>query len=324
MSLTDVLITSKTAVVCLYLLIAVIGLISNLLSFIIFSQKKFQNTVFSIYFRFIVIFDILSMMIPVNKFFEFNLNIWFRDFSDPLCKFRYYYIYVVFPISGWGLVAVSIDRYFSIVYPTKFSIRKNILFQILVCCGILVYNLVYYIPQLFYYINISKSFNNKTNQTIITKKCVNQNYPTDWLNILNTTLIPFALMFVFTLITLRKLFKSRKNSCQNSQSSSNKTRQKDIRFAITSITLNVIFLLLNLPYGVYSILVLNISMNKDLEKLIYSIIYVPFYLNLTSLFFINLKVNSIFRNEFIRIFFSKKTNKNILNPNTKNHNQTKL
>ena len=68
----------------------------------------------------------------------------------------------------------------------------------------------------------------------------------------------------------------------------------------------LIFLLLNLPYGVFSILIMYISdsMNKTIEKLIYSIIYVPYYSNLVSIFFINIAVNKMFRDEFYKLIFS--------------------
>ena len=89
-----------------YLIISVIGFITNLISFIILSSKTFRNTVFSSYFRFIAFFNILSMIIPINKFLEYNLNIWIRDFSDSLCKFRMYYFYILFPVYCWGLVSI--------------------------------------------------------------------------------------------------------------------------------------------------------------------------------------------------------------------------
>lgn len=289
-----------TILVYSYLVISLIGLVTNILSMIVFSRKKFQNTVFYIYFRFVAFFNILSMIIPINKFFEYNLNIWFRDFSDSLCKFRMYTFYVLQPMLGWSLVAVSIDRYLSIAYPSKFSFRKKTIFQVIVCCSILSYNLCYNIPHLFSYVKRTKQSTNKTNLTIITDRCSNNVYLKDWFNTFSTTIIPFALMFLFTLLTLIKLFQSRKNinNC--------KTKKRDNRFAMTSISLNIIFLLLNLPYGVFSILIMYISdsMNKTIEKLIYSIIYVPYYSNLVSIFFINIAVNKMFRDEFYKLIFS--------------------
>ncbi len=282
-----------------YLIISVIGFITNLISFIILSSKTFRNTVFSSYFRFIAFFNILSMIIPINKFLEYNLNIWIRDFSDSLCKFRMYYFYILFPVYCWGLVAISIDRFIAISYPNKFSFRKKTTFQILVCIIILTFNCIYYIPLLFSFVKISKQFNNKTNQTIISQRCSNNVYSKDWFNTFNTTIIPFSIMFIFTLLTLINLFKSRKIA------SNCKTKQKDIKFAITTISLNVIFLFLNLPYSTYSIINFYISdsIDKELEKLIYSIVYVPYYFNLITIFFINVTVNKMFQDEFKRIFF---------------------
>ena len=297
----------KTIFVYTYPIISFVGLVTNTLSFVIFSHKKFQNTIFYIYFRFILFFDILCMMIPINKFFESNLNIYIRDMNDSLCKFRYYYIYVVYPISGWGLVIISIDRFVSIAYPSRYLIRKRTIFQILVCLFILAYNLIYYIPMLFYYLKATSKFNNATNRTTTTYKCTNQNYPTEWFNIINTTILPFLFMFLFTMLTLRVLFKTRKKSFQRTKCYNKSIRQRDIKFAVTSITLNIIFLLLNLPYGIYSLASFYIQdfIDKDVQNLLYAIIYVPFYINLTTVFFINVKVNSIFRNQLMNFLLPK-------------------
>ena len=167
------------------------------------------------------------------------------------------------------------------------------------CIIILTFNCIYYIPLLFSFVKISKQFNNKTNQTIISQRCSNNVYSKDWFNTFNTTIIPFSIMFIFTLLTLINLFKSRKIA------SNCKTKQKDIKFAITTISLNVIFLFLNLPYSTYSIINFYISdsIDKELEKLIYSIVYVPYYFNLITIFFINVTVNKMFQDEFKRVFF---------------------
>ena len=302
--------TCITVVTYTYLVISFIGFVSNILLLIIFSRKKFQNTVFSSYFRFITIFNLISMIMPVNKFFEFNLNIYFKDINDSLCKFRMLTFYVLFPIYCWGLVIISIDRYLSIAFPNKFIFKKKLSFQIQVCCFILIFNIIYYVPLLFSHVKETENFNKETNKTITIKTCVNNIYQKDLFNALNTTVIPFLIMFLFTLLTLVKLFQSRQKQVNND--SQKRTRVKDIRFAITSIALNFIFLFLNLPYGIFSIvnLYINGSINRDVDKLIQSIFFIFYYSNLISVFFINITVNKIFRDELF-LFYSKKIKYNL-------------
>ena len=296
----------KTILVYTFPLISTISVIANILSFLTFSRKKFQNTVFSIYFRFSLFFDILSAItIPINKLLEFNFSIYFRDYNDSLCKFRYYFIYVLIPISGWILVIVSIDRFVNMAYPNRFLFKNKQSFQITVCTVIFIFNLAYYSPLLSYFIKINTIFNNSTNKTTYSFKCTNYGYPTDLLNIMNTTIVPFSLMFLFTFLTLKTLFKSRR---KNNQIRNDQIKKRDVRFTKTSIALNIIFLLFNLPYGVFSILILRYKKftGPDLEHLLYSIVYITYYSSFGSVFFINLKVNSIFRKEFMKMVLMRK------------------
>jgi hypothetical protein len=65
----------------MYLLIFMIGILTNLIAFIVFSRKKFKNTVFSTYFRVLLVYLTL-----LNKlmFFEFDISL--RDINNPLCR----------------------------------------------------------------------------------------------------------------------------------------------------------------------------------------------------------------------------------------------
>ena len=286
-----------------YLITSIIGLITNLIAFVIFSRKNYQNTVFSIYYRFLTLFCFLSsLIIPISKYFEFNFEISFWLDNDVLCKFRMFTFYSIQPVLGWGLVVISIDRYFSIACPFIFLIRKNKIFQITVCCGVIVYNLIYNSPFLFFYIKTKINFNNQTNQTNIIKSCTNDFYQKDWFNLFNLCIIPFCLMFIFSLLTSSFIFKSRTLHNRNYSSS---TKKRDIRFAVSSIVTNLIFLLLNLPHAFYIILinVLSYKINdKNIQNLILSIFYFFSYLSSSSVFFINLILSLKFRNEFKRMF----------------------
>lgn len=290
-----------------YPIIALVGLIANIFTFVVISGKKYQNTVYSIYYRFITLFCIASMIIPVSKFLEFNYDMVYWTFNDGLCKSRMLIFYFLQPILGWGNVIVSIDRYSSIAFPNRFLFRKKSSFQILVCSLILAFNLIYYSPFLFFYVKITNNLSNHTNNHTIVqsqRSCTSDFYQKDWFNALNTSFVPFIIMFLFTLLTLIKIYKSRNlngNNTITNNNNHNKTKRKDFRFAINSIATNILFLILNLPYGIYRIINLYVYETNIKQKLIYSIVYVPYYLSLSSIFFTNLIVNSIFRSELKRL-----------------------
>ena len=280
----------------LYPIIAVFGLIFNSIAFVVFSRKRFKSTVFCIYFRVLIIFDCLSQFLPINQFLEMNLDIYIKVMSNFLCKFRYYYNYSIFPVSGWILAIVSIDRFLTISFPKKFPIRTKIWFQILVCVLIIAFNFVYYSPNLFFYLEARPRFNNKSNLTVLTYKCRNPGIPLNLMDLIQSTLVPFFIMILFTILTVISIFRIRSNTT-NKIMNNKSIVSKDVRFAFITITINILFLMLNLPYGIY-FNVNNYFDNSDFKELISSLCSILFFLNLLSTFFINILVNSIFRNEF--------------------------
>ena len=295
---TNGLILANKIIVYIYPVVAVIGVITNLLALITFSRKKFQNTVFSTYFRFLTIFDTLIIAILLNKFVENNFNIFFRDFSNDLCKFRFFMFYTIYPISGWTLVVISIDRFINISFTnSRFLFAKKIKFQLIVCLIVMMFNSILSMPNLFYYL---KPSNLTTNQTsIITYKCTNPGFSIEWLDMTVSTLLPFIFMLLFTLLTIHFLFKSRKNLSKN--------KQKDVKFALTSIALCLIFFILNLPRAMLQLGNMydkNFVPNKDLYQTLTSLFFLISYINSSTVFFINMIVNKMFRDEFTTLVCS--------------------
>jgi hypothetical protein len=134
-------------------------------------------------------------------------------------------------------------------------------------------------------------------------------------------MIPFFFMVIFSTLSIMTIFESRNKLKENSkrQNASSQSRSssstnssatkksgiksKDFKFAITSIALNVTFLLFVFPTNFLDILVYFISFDFDLAYVISEMFY---HLNFAVVFFINYYFNSIFKNEFnliIRGFF---------------------
>ena len=148
----------KTIIVYSYPVISLIGLIANSLSFVIFSRKRFQNTIFSTYFRFYLVYETINLILPINKMFELNFGLYFSSLSNIFCKLRQVIGYSGYAIAAWFLVVVSLDRFLSIAFPSKFLFRKKHQFQILTSCFIIGFNYCLYIPFWFYYLKESKIF----------------------------------------------------------------------------------------------------------------------------------------------------------------------
>jgi hypothetical protein len=282
----DKILTFCSSVIILF------GFFGNFISFLVFSSKKFQNTIFSTYFRLLCVFDSLFFIFTVlhqhlPKYFSFDLYAQ----SIYLCKILSYLQFGSNSFSVWTIVIISIDRMFSIVWPNQFQIRKKSKFQIIILFAMISCILVYWLP-VFFLIDIQYE-QNGSNQTV-ELKCKEKNNLVFWFELANNTMIPFIFMILSTIMTLSKLFRSRRHSNQSSTA-----KRKDKKFAITSILLNFMFLIISLPLTLTS-LFLNYFDNQ-LNRLILDVLTVLFGLNYADIFYVNLMVNSLFRKEFFNM-----------------------
>jgi hypothetical protein len=299
------LIGLKNIVIYSFPAITFIGLITNSLSFIIFSCKRFQKTIFSTYFRLYLVFVSISLILSINKMLESNFNIYLSKISDIACKLRVFFSYVNYPIAAWLLVVISLDRYLTIAFPVKFSFHKRFQFQMLICCFIVGFNFCIFIPYLFNY--LQKIESNGTIQI----KCTTLNIWVELIDYLESTLIPFCLMIIFTSLTIKTVFDAR---------NSTSIKPKDMKFAVSSIIFNIIFLFFNSPVLLLSLmknythLFVNLS---DLYEFLNSLSLFFLYLNTTLTFFVNYFINSIFKKEFelmlsfLRNYFKLTNNQNM-------------
>ena len=300
------LILFKKIIVYSFPVISIVGIVTNSLSFLIFTRKRFQNTVFSTYFRFYILFEMLNLILPINKMFEFNFNIYLSLVSDFFCKLRKFFGSCNYAITPWFLVIISLDRFLSIAYPARFLFRKKPIFQILISCFTIGFNLCLYTPFWFYYIKEIRT--NLSNQTISSYNCEPPGLWVEFINLSQEFLIPFFLMLLFTLLTIRTVFNSR------AASSNNTSKSKDMKFAVSSITINILFLLLSSPYFIlllikdYSDLFVNIS---DLFELLEAISYFLYYIYSVIFLFINYYSNSMFKKEFNIVFSFNKNKSNV-------------
>ncbi len=302
--MSSILMSLKTIISFSFPAIVLISLIANSLSFYIFSRKSFQNTVFSIYFRFYLVFQTLNLIMPINKMFELNLDSHFSRISDFTCKIRYYYLNLNYSNCSWLLVVVSLDRYMSISYPAKFMIRKKSMFQILTCCLVILFNACFFTSSLFYHLKET----NQTNQTAfkINIECVSPGIWFDFKKILQQILIPFIFMILFSLLTVKNIYRSRKITSSSTSKTIN--NNNDRKFTFTSIVVNILFLIFNFPY--YFILMIQQNSNlfvnlNDLYKFLEAFTHFLLYINLGFTFFINYFVNSMFKKE-IEIILNRK------------------
>jgi hypothetical protein len=291
------------------LLVVIIGVIGNVLSFAVCSRPNLKNTVFSVYFRFVATVDTITLVLNtfLQKFINYQFNFNILTYSNDVCRLFKIVAWVLTVTSAWTLAIISLDRYISIAFPTRVSIRKNMWFQLTICFLLLVKDLIYYGQLFFSFIETSNSYDNSTNQTLTSSTCQVINYDAlYWMDLFNMCLVPSLIMFICTYLILKLLYDSKKSLSTRSLNL-NKTRPAAIskrqqKLAITSLSLNVFFLVINVPMAGFQIFAYYVKLEEHLNKLILSVVYLLYYSNFSFGFYINVWVNSIFRKEFFNMF----------------------
>ena len=294
-----------------YLAVSLVGTLSNILAFIVFSRKKFENTVFATYFRALLVIDTIGLLyLTIGKFLHFEFNINLRDLNIVLCRITMPIAYSIPSISAYLTAIISFDRWLSIAKPSVLPIRKKIKFQIHVCMIIILVNFIYNGQLFFSYLSFNPLHDPKFKVCLIP----NENLLST-MDFLNATILPFTLMILFTFLTVNAVFVSRNKIRQAARnefharnplpSSFDLSRKKDIKFAITSIMLNIIFLLLNGPFTL-TYFVFNNFLRRFGQLEFVKFMLLLSYLNHAGVFFINLAVNTQFKEELLNLYLETK------------------
>jgi len=305
-------------------LIIILSLIGNLLGLIVFIKKKsrLENKIGPIIiYKYLFTYGIINTYSIIILYLQ-SFGIYLETISKSNCQVMVYFWYVTASILPMILVYISVERFISIKYPEKRSVLNKNLIQHCFIIVLVIYNLL---------ANIWIPFNciliDKRNSTLLkyisnynpndNRECLRANKNLFYLTTLNTKIIPYSLMITFTILLIVSIFKSRNRVISNYTNIQNETFQKDVKFAFSSLSLNIIFILFNLPASI----VLISGNNYHYLFLIFLYLYlfsfsIHFYLLLifNSLLFSDNNNNN--NNNYIRSF-----NINLINdPNVKETN----
>lgn len=263
------------------------GILGNILTLVIYMRSRMHKKN-SVWFYFIVKTSIDSMIIihSIREFLKVKLNFDFVTLSSFTCKITEYSLYFATPISAWTLVIICFDRFYKIKYPKEKFFFSYLKIQAITVIFMITFNIGYNSPLLI----MSELVINETNQS---RECIQDESLKFfwWMDIFNSTLVPFIFMTIPTVATVNVLFKSKQKL--------SKITKRDYKFAITSICLNIWYFLLNLPITLLFLIESYIQMDEETRNLIYIITDMLYHINYGSLFYINCFVNSLFRVEFL-------------------------
>jgi hypothetical protein len=307
----------------LSLLTLPLGLAGNTLTFIIYSRPSLRKLTISLYFRVVSLVDLFITLNWVKVFFRDKFNLYLNRQSTLMCKLTEFSIFSAGPISSWIEVLISFDRLLKITSPNRYhKLIEGLKCQIGLLIFVFVGNMAYYSYRLVddELVVVVK------NETTMTMSCelvrnVNGEF---WMEMGNV-LAPFGAMSVSSAITIGFIARSRKRMQLNHHQSSsmaktsgqnNHREQKhhirDVKFAVTSISLNLFFLLSNLPIPFYNLILKNITfIDSDLNDFLDTVFTFLWYTYFMFSFYLQLAVNSLVRAEFFQML-GRQNNDNLV------------
>ena len=219
--------------------VLVFGLVGNSFGFAVLMRKKLKNIGPCNTYKYLFASDMIYLLQLLINYLANGYSIDLQVMSGLACKLINYFNFTFSGNSPWLLVYISVEKFISIIYPTRrFFIRKKKT-QLVYFIILLTINFVYYIPISFFFDIISYNQSNVSSLVCTYNSLSSQDIAT-YLSLLNRTVIPFSLMMLFSILLIYSIFKSRNRVLSTMVES--RRLKRDIRFAFSSFFLNVTFI----------------------------------------------------------------------------------
>lgn len=139
--------------------------------------------------------------------------------------------------------------------------------------------------------------------------------------LLETLIVPFLIMFGSSVLIIRALYQSRTRIvAHQSRDAAAARKAKDFKFAVNSIVLNILFIALQIPVVLFSLL--NITDRPTLAVFGYSAA-LCFTMNFAKLFFGYFISNSIFRQELFNMVRFKASSSDSVTARTRTQSRSR-
>ena len=272
-------------------LICILGIVCNVLAISVFERKQLKKHSYSFYWRLKAYFDSWLLLCIFLHWVKHFLNIDIDLTSSYLCRFHEYQPFVACTVARCIEALITLDRYFLIVYQDRFKVLKKRWFQISLISLILVYSILVNIRLPLYYRLDEVS---TTNGTVKICHISNREWNINMTYfIINIVFINFVVNPILNFRIVYYIFAAR-NPGRLSQSAI-----IDRKFTISAIGLNVNSLLVKLPLFILIFFSAFLSFFKGKTEFIFAICFCIGLIEKADVFFVNILVNSVFREEFL-------------------------
>lgn len=290
----------------LRLTILMLGLVGNFFMFVVYYQSNLSKLSVAIYFRALAFFCACqSIQNFITLFLEEDAHV---DSSLIVCKIIGYLSTMLTPLAAWFEMAAGLDRFFSIVYPTRFKIWLCKIFHQVSVSTIIIYNMIFYSHLLFDYQLFMDYYLMPNGSDTISFCRVADDNPIKYTDFENGVALPITFMVISSIATFVGVLQAHKR-VKFAISRKDRLLARDLKFGITMIVLNVLFVLFNVPYRLYFSKILGWDLyTTDLfddllaQNVFITVVTVLFHCYFSINFYVQLIVNSLIRRELVNLF----------------------
>jgi hypothetical protein len=280
--------------------ILLIGLFGNIMGLIIVGKKKLVKIGPVIIYKCLFVSDNIYLIQIIFTYMPYAFNFDPINLSNIGCKIYNFFSYGLDALSPWCLVYISIEKFISVAYPNKRFIFKKNKNQIIYFILLFLFNILYHLNIPFSMEIFRVDFDNSSSCDFINNNGIIINN----MDLVNCVLAPIFLMILFSLLLIIFIFKSRRRVHLNNSDREIERLKRDIKFSISLLSINLLFILLNLPFTIFIVLPYY-----DDDEIFVTLSYICF-LSYAINFYLLLLTNSLFRSEFYSLFLAKQHEKN--------------
>lgn len=230
--------------IILSLSIKSIGLVANLLMFVVYFHGSLPKLSVSIYFRCQAVCAALQSLYQLGAFF---LNLSFANLNYVQCKLVDFLLNLSCPVWTWFQVVASLDRFLTVSDPTRYKFMTSLLARRIVTASVVAYNVAY---NSFI---LTETPNPNSRDLFICQARPGDNF--GLMDFVNESAIPVVLMGLVSVGMFLSILKSRRQLQPDLLS--RQTRIRDVKFAIMMIVLNLLFLVSVIPNRLNNLVGIN-------------------------------------------------------------------
>lgn len=288
--------------------ISIMGIMGNILVVCVISRKRFQNITYSIYFLFMAFTDSIILLNNLRHWIRIFLDIDLDLMSIFFCKLNKYFTYIAGLCSLWFITIILVDRFVKITHFNRPTVFKKKSFQICLVIAVFVHcSLMHSVLLVKYQYETTNHVGKNSSSLIQETKCflpLKYVYLNGLVVFGNTCL----LILVNTILYVKLFAFMAKSRVKFRNKRKNKAMHRDLKFVSVSVTITLFMFLSKLSLGFAVLISSYLGLSQEQIDLTFNICATFATLSNASSFPINIKMNSVFYDEFNKMMRSSSEN----------------